>query len=369
MASKPTEGMAHHVYVPGFASLASFMANDGDHKPSVYRRFDKLATRNLLYYQSQLSSLEALQNEYDIQDTIDIENNDTGSEGRRRWIQKCAESWVTFEQASATPPPTPGVAGITDSSPGIQGLEGDTWKARMKLAMDIRRTLKDYREALIQESTLLSLQKPSHQTMTAVSNYFHQASRELGAASFHGAPKSAVPMLSDEGASLYPLHMKAAHIQLSDYVSLSAPDESDRLTRIFRSTWLSWLFRTRTRAASILPQYHEKGDAQSPNISHWSQPGILYYSYRRVQVTVSIITTLSAAVLLFVPIYVLYHTQSASQPKTTMGLLAMFTVMFSMALAVMTTASRSEIFGASAAYAAVLVVFVSGDFASGGGGA
>lgn len=360
MASKPTEGMAHHVYVPGFASLASFIANDGDHKPSVYKRFDKLATRDLLYYQSQLSALEALQNEYDIQDSIDIEKNDAGSEGRRRWIQKCAESWSAFEQASSTPIPSPGATG---GGLGTQDPDGNTWKPRMELAMKIRTTLKDYREALIQESTLLSLQRPSHQTMTAMSNYFHQPSQELGAANFHGTPMTTIPMLSGESSSLYPLHMKPAHIQASDYVSLSAPDESDRLTGIFRSRWLSWLFRS--RATSILPQ-HQKGTAQPTNISHWSQPEIRYYSYRRVQVTVSLITTLSAAILLFVPIYVLYHT-SASRPNVTMGLIAMFTVIFSLALAVMTTASRSEIFGASAAYAAVLVVFVSGDFAASGG--
>ncbi|KAK2597603.1 hypothetical protein N8I77_012380 [Diaporthe amygdali] len=92
-----------------------------------------------------------------------------------------------------------------------------------------------------------------------------------------------------------------------------------------------------------------------------------YYSYERVRFTASFITTLAAAILLFVPIYALYNT-SMSQPSLTLALIAMFTVIFAGSLAVMTTASRSEIFGACAAYSAVLVVFISGDFASGGGG-
>lgn len=351
MATQPAKGITHHIYVPGFGSLASFMVSDEDHKPSVYKRFDKLAARDLLYYQSQLSSLEALQNEYDIQDSINIEKNDADSEGQRRWIQKCAESWSAFTQASSTPPPS------TGSSPGTQGPDVRRWKPRMELAMRIRSTLKDYREALIQESTLLSLQKPSHQTMTAMSKYFHQPAQELRAANF-GAPMTTIPMLSGESSFLYPPNMKASHIRASDYVSLSTPDEPDKIASIFRSKWLSWLFRA--RAPPILPQY------QTTDISHYSQPEIQYYSYRRIRITVSFITTLSAAVLLFVPIYVLYHT-SASQPNATMGLIAMFTVVFSLALAVMTTASRSDIFGASAAYAAVLVVFVSGDFAASGG--
>lgn len=355
MTTKPTENTAHHVYVSGFGSLSSFIVSDNDHKPSVYKRFDKLAARDLLYYQSQLCQLEALQDEYDIQDSINIEKNDADPEDQRKWIQKCAESWSAFEKASATSTSSCG------GSPGIHDLNGRDWASRMKLAMRIRSTLKDYREALLQESTLMSLPKPSRQTMTAISRYFHQPAQELAAANF-AAPLTTIPMLSDESSSLYPLNMEDAHVRASDYVSLSAPDEPDKLSSVLRSRWLSWMFRS--SPTSILPQY-QTGSARI-NISHYSQPNMRYYSYRRVQIAISLITTLSAAILLFVPIYALYHT-SASQPNMTMGLIAMFTIIFSSALAVMTTASRSDIFGASAAYAAVLVVFVSGDFAAGGG--
>ncbi len=47
-----------------------------------------------------------------------------------------------------------------------------------------------------------------------------------------------------------------------------------------------------------------------------------------------------------------------------MGLIAMFTLLFAGIIALVTNAKRGEIFGATAAYAAVLVVFVSGDFAA-----
>lgn len=48
-------------YVHGFGSLASFIASDEDHSTSIYKRFDDLASRNLLYFQSELAELAALQ--------------------------------------------------------------------------------------------------------------------------------------------------------------------------------------------------------------------------------------------------------------------------------------------------------------------
>jgi hypothetical protein len=45
----------------GYPSLAEFIASDPDHTSLVFRRFDKLAARNLLYLQSELAELEAKQ--------------------------------------------------------------------------------------------------------------------------------------------------------------------------------------------------------------------------------------------------------------------------------------------------------------------
>jgi hypothetical protein len=52
-----------------------------------------------------------------------------------------------------------------------------------------------------------------------------------------------------------------------------------------------------------------------------------------------------------------------------LGFIALFTVLFAGAIPLVTNARRAEVFGACAAYAAVLVVFVSGDLGGGGGGA
>lgn len=49
-----------------------------------------------------------------------------------------------------------------------------------------------------------------------------------------------------------------------------------------------------------------------------------------------------------------------------LGLIAGYTVAFAMAIGLVTNAKRAEIFAASAAYAAVLVVFVGGNLGNDG---
>ena len=45
-------------YVKGYPSLAAFIASDADRSTQIYRRFDRLAARNLLYGGSRKKSLE-----------------------------------------------------------------------------------------------------------------------------------------------------------------------------------------------------------------------------------------------------------------------------------------------------------------------
>lgn len=47
---------------------------------------------------------------------------------------------------------------------------------------------------------------------------------------------------------------------------------------------------------------------------------------------------------------------------TKLGLIGMYTALFAGSVGILTNARRAELFASTAAYAAVLVVFVSGDF-------
>lgn len=56
------------IYVKGYPSLAAFISSDRDKITAIYRRFDQLSARNLLYLQNDLVELEARQGKYDAED-------------------------------------------------------------------------------------------------------------------------------------------------------------------------------------------------------------------------------------------------------------------------------------------------------------
>ena len=84
----------------------------------------------------------------------------------------------------------------------------------------------------------------------------------------------------------------------------------------------------------------------------------------RFDILVRIVLTFVAAVLLIVPVAVLFKLQPTSRAdfprKTNYQLLTVFffTMLFSTSCSVFTRARRQEVFGATAAYSAVLVVFL-----------
>jgi hypothetical protein len=67
------------------------------------------------------------------------------------------------------------------------------------------------------------------------------------------------------------------------------------------------------------------------------------------------IATVLAALLTVVPIIALYF---ANSHGLRIGLIALFTFVFASALTIMSDVKRSEVFGASAAFVAVQVVFI-----------
>lgn len=73
------------------------------------------------------------------------------------------------------------------------------------------------------------------------------------------------------------------------------------------------------------------------------------------------LSVIIAAILLTCPIVVLYF---VTNPNARLGLVIAFILMFALGLSLSTSANRDSIFAATAAYAAVLVVFVSGDLAN-----
>lgn len=105
-------------YVKGYPSLAAFIASDCDKSTAIYRRFDRLSARNLLYLQSELVELEARQDALDAEDL-------RGTLERK----KSARDWRTLGRKAAEP-------GNTEEKERVEVLE------------EIRKKIKEYRIVL-----------------------------------------------------------------------------------------------------------------------------------------------------------------------------------------------------------------------------
>jgi hypothetical protein len=89
---------------------------------------------------------------------------------------------------------------------------------------------------------------------------------------------------------------------------------------------------------------------------------IYYYSQFRIEKLVGLIITLIIFILLVLPVVAMYRLTSIGDRNSTfdaVGILVVFTLLFSVAMSLLTKAKRHELFAASAAYCAVLVVFIS----------
>jgi hypothetical protein len=85
-----------------------------------------------------------------------------------------------------------------------------------------------------------------------------------------------------------------------------------------------------------------------------------YYSHHRIANLVGLLITLIVFVLLVLPVIAMYKLTTLGHRSTfhTVGILVVFTLLFSAAMSLLTKAKRQELFAASAAYCAVLVVFI-----------
>ncbi|KAI9702329.1 MAG: hypothetical protein M1836_000808 [Candelina mexicana] len=98
----------------------------------------------------------------------------------------------------------------------------------------------------------------------------------------------------------------------------------------------------------------------------WTGQGdgiIAYTSETKIAFAVSALSVLLTAGFLIGAIISLYKVNEAS---ARLGMIGGFTVGFAISVGLLTNARRAEVFAATAAYAAVLVVFVSGNLGNAG---
>jgi hypothetical protein len=175
-------------------------------------------------------------------------------------------------------------------------------------------------DALLQRSQIAHLQRPSARTLAAARDYVR------GSAS-QSDKVPTMPII--EGSAKEYLNVDV------DLVALNKPVEEDFLSRICHRYWP---FR--------IKRQNDPFDRT------------LVYKSSHINRAVTSLGLILAAVLLVGAIVHLYF---VLDPAAKLGFVAMYTMLFSSSVALCTNARRVEVFAATAAYAAVLVVFVSGD--------
>jgi hypothetical protein len=148
-----------------------------------------------------------------------------------------------------------------------------------------------------------------------------------------------------------------------DLVALRATGDSDMLSSLVQDHWplqviiqlevhLSALRRARLKSMSFCVQGTQRERVRGST---------RYFLHKNVARTVALISAAIAVLELVGAILGLYF---VSDSGTRLGMISAFTILFALSLRFLTNARRGEIFGATAAYAAVLVVFVSSNLSN-----
>jgi hypothetical protein len=131
-----------HEYLDGFADVSEYIGSDRE--LALFRRFDVLGARNLLYLQARLLVLEELLKQYDDEDKdfirrnckINAEKEIIPSEAALEALQ-VAKDWTTFASRAEKD--------IHDDDFSKNGRGKDHYKKRMDTISDIQTVLKQYR--------------------------------------------------------------------------------------------------------------------------------------------------------------------------------------------------------------------------------
>lgn len=185
-------------------------------------------------------------------------------------------------------------------------------------------TLAPQDEALLQQAQVAEIGRPSNRVIAAYNDY-------LRGRSLKGSNDSpSFPMISGRAKDV-----------LNDRDDLVSPCKAlnqDHLTKLLQDHWV-----------------FQKRKSRDP------LDRTTVYRAEHVAWTAAAISFLSAVVLLVVAIVSLYVVESANAK---LALVTVYTVLFAVSVALLTNSKRAEVYGAAAAYAAVLVVFISGNLGS-----
>lgn len=320
----PEHGGSHHPAYDdrnGYPSVASWIARDPDSELYIFRRFNWLSARDLLHLQSEVLELEHALKELDARTftSPDLKVKQT----LRKWEDLVRDAGTQHHSDNES------------SSPSGSAERTAMAQSRMALVREIARKMKEYRmfetrcrprsaaadrepeEALLLQSHIATLSRPSDRILRIYWKYFRgpidKNDWALGG--------KAMTLLDDA----------------EDLAALKVPSDKDPLSKFLQNNWPLY-----NQVRHLTGNAHGKAG---------------FYPEDHVSKTSTAISTTMAALLLIGPVVCFYFVQ---HPVAVLGLIIDFLVLFALALRLVTTATKDVAFGATCAYAAVLVVFISG---------
>lgn len=291
----------------GFPRLAAFQSSDSNF--GLYRSYSYLHSRILLDLQDEITELEK---ELDHLDWDDYDED----EDRPRFRE------ISTGHAEGEDEP----------------------RTRRVVLREIKTRLMEYDEVLINVRRLEAFQKPSDRDYRSVRRY-HTNTKPLMDAEMDSIRSK------EDIVSISTGRERAAFDGGVETLIGQVDGSMKRIFNLKQPPLLNY-FRTPELAAKTV------------------NTDVSLYSASRIDKMVNIFITFVIFILLVIPIVTMYHLTStiaidSNTPAVTsrntfnaVGVLIVFTLLFSAAMSVLTKAARHEMFAASAAYCAILVVFI-----------
>jgi len=278
--------------IEGYPKLACHMGTYPE--CAIYRRFGSLNSQNLLYFQAELMHLERKLRRLEAADLASAEGNPSNYSKDWYWLNNSV-----FEENSE----------------------------QLGTVRAIRGKLKEYNDALIQQSIISRLADPNPHNLRSLQNWLERPN--MGNFALIGKDRDTW------GASDEPLSHNM------DLLAIKSDVANDAFSTWFSQKFIHWFHH-------MLWHRIKKADN--------AESGIVSYEDKSLQNFTSRITTIIASLLPILAIVVLYCVDTMN---ARLGLTALFTVVFAACLSFFTNSTRGDIFIAASTFAAVQVVFIS----------
>ncbi|KAF2162261.1 hypothetical protein M409DRAFT_27264 [Zasmidium cellare ATCC 36951] len=289
----------------GYPQVTTLMSSD--HNFLQFRSFSYLHTRLILALQQDVEMLE--------RQLDGLDEFDASEDGNKRKLldKERDDKQATVEQ--------------------IANPKFHFKKTRPQVICELREKLMEYDNVLLKAKEVLTLQTPSSKDYQSVRGWLMDEQ----------------PLIEDDIE--YILHKE-------DIITLRTGRESAAFDS-FVERVLTWFDRWLQNQFNwhIIHNIFRTPELKAKTASK----RIHYYAPNRLDILVNTIITFIIFTLMVLPVLSLFQVSNngAATPYQAIGVLIVFTLLFGCAMSSLTKATRHELFAASAAYCAVLVVFIS----------